>query len=391
MTPTIRVVMLIQGYLPRIGGAERQLAALAPLLNQRGVEIHVLTRKYAGLSAYEEMDGVPVHRLPIPGPKAMASLAYTASALPLIRRLQPDVLHAHELLSPTTTAVLAKRLMGMPVVTKILRGGTLGDLAKLHNKPGGLRRLASFKKQVDGFIAISDEIVGELTAVGVPPERQLFIPNGVDTQRFNPAQPSEKVALRQKLRLPEGLNVVFTGRLSPEKRVNDVITAWPAIRRHVPNANLLLIGSGDEEATLKEMAGDGVYFLGRIEDVAPYLRSADLFILPSETEGLSNALLEAMACGLPAVVTAVGGATDLIVHQKSGWLIPPKSEEAIHDAVATLLANEEMRNRLGTMARQKIMSEYTLNQTADRLVQLYRALISQQKASFSKPQLEVES
>ncbi|MCA9926611.1 MAG: glycosyltransferase family 4 protein, partial [Anaerolineales bacterium] len=329
MTQPLKVAMLIQGYLPRIGGAERQLAALAPLLRERGVEIHIITRRYPGLSAFELIDGVPVHRLPIPGPKALASLAYTVTAVPLLLRLRPHLIHAHELLSPTTTAVLSKRILGIPVVTKLLRGGVLGDLAKLKKKPGGLRRLDTFRQQVDAFITISREIDDELADVDIPASRRVFIPNGVDTNRFQPATTAEKKALCQRLNLPQGPLVIFTGRLSPEKRIDDVISVWPAIKQAHSDAALVIVGSGDEATRLETMGGDSVHFMGRIEDVAPYLRCADIFILPSETEGLSNALLEAMACGLASVVTTVGGATDLIAHQQSGWLIPAHAPEAI--------------------------------------------------------------
>jgi glycosyltransferase involved in cell wall biosynthesis len=102
----IRVAMIIQSYHPRVGGAERQLAALAPLLQAQGVDVHILTRRYAGLKSFEVIDGIPVHRLPIPGSRPVASLSFSLSAQPLLYRLKPNLVHAHELLSPTTTAVI---------------------------------------------------------------------------------------------------------------------------------------------------------------------------------------------------------------------------------------------------------------------------------------------
>jgi glycosyltransferase involved in cell wall biosynthesis len=160
--------MIIQAYHPHVGGAERQLMALVPLLQARGVEINILTRRYPGLKPFEMIGGAPVHRLPIPGPKPVASTAFTLAALPLLARLRPHVIHAHELLSPTTTAVAAKRLYNTPVVAKVLRGGVLGDIDKLQKKPLGQRRLATFRRQVDAFITISQEIDDELAALGVP-------------------------------------------------------------------------------------------------------------------------------------------------------------------------------------------------------------------------------
>lgn len=367
----LHVTMIIQAYLPLLGGAERQLAALAPLLEEQGVDVSVITRRYPGLKEFELIEGVPVYRLPVPGPKPVASLAFSLAALPLLRRLRPDVIHAHELLSPTTTAVTAKRRFHIPVVAKVLRGGTLGDLAKLEHKPFGRKRMQTFKQQVDRFIVISQEIDAELAAWGVAPEKRVFIPNGVDTQRFTPMPPPEKARLRQELGLGEGETAVYAGRLVPEKCVDQLIGLWPKVREIHACAQLLVLGTGPEEGRLTQLAGEGVHFLGNVADVAPYLQAADLFILPSATEGLSNAMLEALAAGLPVIATRVGGAPDIITHQKSGWLVAPHQPDEWLAAILTLFAQADKRHSLGQQGRQKVTAEYGLAATAVKLVELY--------------------
>ncbi|GIK57918.1 MAG: glycosyltransferase family 4 protein [Chloroflexi bacterium] len=369
--PRLHVAMMIQAYLPLLGGAERQLAALAPLLKNQGVDVSVITRRYPGLKKFELIDGVPVYRLPVPGPKSVASLAFSLAALPLLGRLRPDVIHAHELLSPTTTAVTAKRRLGIPVVAKVLRGGALGDLAKLEHKPFGRQRMQTFKQQVDSFIVISQEIDAELAAWGVAPEKRVFIPNGVDTQRFAPMRLPEKERLRQELGLGEGETAVYAGRLVPEKCVDQLIGLWPQIREIYSRAQLLVLGTGPEEKRLKQLAGEGIHFLGNVADVAPYLQAADLFILPSATEGLSNAMLEALAAGLPVIATRVGGAPDIITHQKSGWLVAPQQPDEWLEAILTLFALAEKRRDLGSQGRQKVVASYGLAATAEKLVGLY--------------------
>lgn len=368
----MHVTMIIQAYLPHVGGAERQLAALAPLLRARGVDVSIVTRRYPDMARFERIDGVPVHRLPVPGPKPTASLAFTLQALPLLRRLRPDVIHAHELLSPTTTAVAARRWLGVPVVAKVLRGGLLGDVAKLDRKPLGRLRLQAFRRQVDGFVVISREIDQELAARGIGPEKRFFIPNGVDTARFAPVTAAEKRRLRQELGLDAGELAVFTGRLAAEKQLDKLIALWPQVRACYPGAVLLLVGTGPEAARLAELAGPGVQFTGRVADVAPYLQAADLFVLPSATEGLSNALLEALAAGLPAIATCVGGAPDVITDQTSGWLLPPDAPPwQWLEAILSLLALADKRAHLGSNGRQKVVADYGLAATADALVALY--------------------
>lgn len=380
---SLSVAMIIQAYLPQIGGAERQLATLAPLLAEQGVTINVITRRYPGMSRFEVINDVPVYRLPVPGPKILASLSFTLAALPLLRRLQPDVIHAHELLSPTTTAAAAKRWLGMPVVAKVLRGGLLGDIAKLQGRFGGLRRLATFRQVVDGFIVISQEIDQELADWGVPVQKRFFIPNGVDTQRFRPVAAAEKTALRHQYGLPNGPMAIFTGRFVAEKCLDQVVELWPQVRAHSPQAQLLLAGSGPEEAALRQLAGAGVTFLGQVEDVRPYLQMADLFVLPSATEGLSNAMLEALACGLAVIATNVGGAPDVITHEESGWLLRPRHRESLLQALTTLCNQDELRLRFGQAGRQKVIQAYSLRTTAEQLVLLYHRFARQHGANLA--------
>lgn len=383
MNNPLQVAHIIQAYYPHVGGAEKQLAALAPLLKAHNVEVHILTRRYPGLAAFEEVDGVPVHRLPIPGPKAVASLSFTMSAIPLLRNLRPNLIHAHELLSPTTTAVLAKQLFGIPVVAKVLRGGLLGDIHKLQTRRTGPRRLELFKKHLSAFITISQEIDQELATAGVPAWQRPFIPNGVDTDRFAPLPPAKKQQLRTQLALPNGPMTIFTGRLVPEKRVDQLVEVWTAVRAAQPTATLLICGEGPEEATLRQMAGAGILFAGRVDDVAPFLKTADLFILPSATEGLSNALLEGMAAGLGCVATKVGGADDLITHRANGWLLEPDQPEQLQQAILAMIGNESERKKMGVAARQKVVNEYSLFKIASQLRQLYSQIAANPSASTS--------
>jgi len=375
MSEPLRVAMLIQAFYPRLGGAERQLASLAPLLKNLGVEIEIFTRRYdRSLTPFELINDVPVHRLPTPGPKPLAALSFSLSAIPMLAKFKPQVIHAHELLSPATTAVMAKRILGTPVVAKVLRGGELGDLAKLKKRAFGANRIASLKNGIDAFIVISSEIDVELAAIGVPPEKRTFIPNGVDLQRFIPG---DKAPLRRSLNLPDGLIVMFSGRLDPEKRVNQLVGIWADVMKIHPSATLLILGTGTEEEKLKQMAGKNVRFEGNIRDVAPYLRASDIFVLPSSTEGLSNSLLEAMASGLATIVTRVGGAMDLIQNGENGFLIQPDDPQSILSALQILLTNGELRTRFGSVSRKLIEKDYSLSAVADSLNVLYRKFASQ--------------
>lgn len=370
----LRVAMIIQRYYPHVGGAEKQLASIIPLLRQEDCEVHVITRRFDRLPRFEKINDVPVHRLPAPLPKPLASAMFTLSALPLLRKLRPDIIHAHELLSPTTTALLAKKIFRVPVVSKVLRGGILGDITKLERRKLGYKRIDNLVRNVDTFITISSEIDTELREVGISANRRCFIPNGVDTVRYSPSDQA-KEDLRKSLGLRQGPTVLFAGRLAPEKRLDQLLEIWPSIRELDPQANLILLGIGEDAARLKRMAPSEVVFPGSVKDVVPYLRAADIFALPSDTEGLSNALLEAMSCGLAVIATSVGGARDLVDHKETGWLIPPDSPGLLKAGLIELLRDSELRSSLGKYARERVIQKYSLPLVAHNLRLLYERIV----------------
>jgi glycosyltransferase involved in cell wall biosynthesis len=375
----MRVVMLVQSYhVASFGGAERQIASLAPLLKERGVEVHVVTRQNPGTVPYEEVLGVPVHRAPVMrGPKGdtLTAAAYTVYTLAQIGRLRPDVIHAHGLFSPTVAAVSARRVFGTPVVAKALRGGVLGDVIRVRRKPRGERRVRALGRDVDGFITISDEIRCELLSIGVPPDKCYYIPNGVDTSRFKPADPETKRIQRAAKGIADRPTVLYVGRLVPEKRVDTLLAVWDQLRAEFPQAQLLIVGTGPEEKALRAQAGEGVQFIGRVDDVPAWLQLGDIFVLPSISEGLSNSLLEAMAAGLPIIASAVGEAPHLITSDEDGWLIPPDDAPALTSALGSALRDLNRTQLIGRHNRERILNDFQLSTTADKLVELYQKVL----------------
>ena len=369
------VGMLIQGFYPRLGGAERQLQALIPPLRARGIDVTVVTRRYPGLAPRARVSHAAIYRVSIPGNRIVASLAYTLGALLVLARVRRrvQVIHAHELLSPTTTAILAGLVLRRPVVVKVLRGGQLGDINVLQAGCLGRLRFWLFRRLVNVFIAISDEIEAELRAAGVGADRIARIPNGVDVDRFKPAEASERMRIRASLDLDDQKVVLFLGRVSVEKGLDDLLDAWPSIQAREPNAILLIVGTGPHGPALEARAVAGVRFVATVDDPVCYLQAADSFVLPSHTEGLSNSLLEAMATGLPCVATAVGGSTDVIRADVDGWLVAPGDIEGLGAAIVEALSGEAARTR-GAAARARVSDAYSLQRTATHLAELYRRL-----------------
>jgi glycosyltransferase involved in cell wall biosynthesis len=367
--------MLIQGFYPRLGGAERQLQALIPPLGACGIDVTVVTRRYPGLAPRAIVSHAPIYRVSIPGNRFVASLAYTLGAFFALARVRRrvQVIHAHELLSPTTTAVLAGLVLRRPVVVKVLRGGQLGDIKVLQAGRLGRLRFWLFRRLVDVFIAISDEIEAELREGGVGADRIARIPNGVDVDRFRPAGASDRARIRESLGLQDRKVVLFLGRVSIEKGLDDLLDAWPSIRTREPHASLMIVGSGPHRSSLEARVVAGVHFVATVDDPVRYLQAADCFVLPSHTEGLSNSLLEAMATGLPCVATAVGGSTDVIRPGVDGWLVAPGDASGLGVAIVEALSPESARTR-GAAARARVADAYSLQRTATLLAELYRRL-----------------
>jgi glycosyltransferase involved in cell wall biosynthesis len=196
-----------------------------------------------------------------------------------------------------------------------------------------------------------------------------MIPNGVDTRTFTPGQPFEQDALR----------LICVSRLIGRKCVDYLIRAMPDIIRERPGARLMIYGEGNIRQQLVDLAREldleeRVVFVGRVprEELPECYRAADIFVLPSKNEGMSNAMLEAVASGLPVVGTSVGGNDVLVRDGENGVLVPPEDTAALADAVLRISKDPEAARQMGRRSRE-IAEEMTWRNVADAYVDLYRA------------------
>ncbi|MGB5934215.1 MAG: glycosyltransferase family 4 protein, partial [Anaerolineae bacterium] len=327
------VRMINIDFYPVLGGAQMHTLRLCRFLRAHGVDVEVITRHHPGLPYYEDVDGIPVYRTPIwHRSKITASLSFTFHAL---RRLAAgrgryQIIHSHEMLSPMTLGLIGRELLGAQLVINPHRGGYLGDMYKLKQRrplTGGMR-LSWARRRGDAFIAVSQEIASELQAGGIPEEKIKRIPYALETDHFRPLNGKERTALRRQLGLTEDLWTCFTGRLVEEKGIDLLLHAWAEVVQREPAARLLIVGDGDKRSCLEELAdrldlNRHVHFTGGVTDTVHYLQACDMYVQPSFTEGLPIAVLEAMACGLPVLATAVGGVTDLMRDGQNGLVSPP--------------------------------------------------------------------
>lgn len=373
----MRVCIAIQSFSPVVGGAQLQLERLLPELAAQGVEAVVLTKRHEERPDREVVGGAQVRRIGLRGASPAASTAFVLGTIAHLARnpRRYDLVHAFGALSEGAFALGATAL-GLPALVRVLRSGELGDFDRLGTKPAGQARIRALVGRAS-FVALSKEGVDELTALGIPPNRLFAIPNGVDLAVYRPPSATARAVARTELGFPsDSFLVVYTGRLRPEKQLDLLVRAIATL----PRAVLALVGEGPEQSRLATLAhelgaSDRIRLEGRQEGVERYLRAADVFALPSRSEGMSNSLLEAMACGLACVATPVSGVAELLGADR-GLIVPSGDGDALREALSRLSDNDADRRALGNRAAVLIRERYSLARTADLTVEAYRTLVA---------------
>ncbi len=299
----------------------------------------------------------------------------------LFRRLKPAIVHSRN--KSGLDALLPARLAGVPHCVHGEHGWDLHDLDGRSRKEQILRKLHS--PLVERYLTVSRNLRDYLVErVGIRPERITTICNGVDTAKFRPAA-SKPVALLPAALQGEGLVVIGTvGRLQPVKDQQTLLRAFAELVRDggeaAARARLLVVGNGPlREALGQQAQALGIEhltcFAGDRSDVAQWLQCMDVFVLPSLNEGISNTILEAMATGLPVLVTRVGGSVELVQDGRNGALFEPGDVDTLKRLLAGQLADPLARRRQGEQSRQMAVESFSLQAMVDGYRGAYERLI----------------
>jgi glycosyltransferase involved in cell wall biosynthesis len=374
----LRACYVVSYFHPFASGAEGQALAQGLELARRGHAVHVVTRAVPGYPVIDEdYHGVFIHRwIKTASAGPLFGLSFLAGVMAALRRLRSeiDLVHTHQGLWEAVATGLARPLLaGRPTLVQPASSGYYGEADELRRTRGsGLLRRAILANTA--FAAISAEIQRQWRDLGVAEARMIRMASGVDAERFRPGPSAVEAELLPRPR------AVFTGRLHPQKNLPLLLEAWTEVARRSP-ANLILVGPGNDRRNLVAMAdslgiADRVQFTGAVENPAEYLRAADLFVLPSVAEGMSNSLLEAMATGLPCVVSSIAGNTDLINDGLSGRLVGEPTAASWSKTLLELVENPAEARQLGDAARRRIDEEFALPVVVDRYLDLYRRMIA---------------
>jgi glycosyltransferase involved in cell wall biosynthesis len=363
-----RVLFCTLAYFPAAaGGAEHQARLQAEELVRRGHQVTVACPRLPGMRS-GKVNGVFVRRLPRANRRPFRTVTYlfslTLYLLSQARRF--DLVHVHLANLQADVVGLVATVLRRPVYVKLAAGGPKGEVARMRRiawatRYVGLRRAARVQ-------ALSAEIERDVASAGVEAGRVVRIPNGLDVTMFRTPTVEDRERARASLGLPpEGVLVLYAGRFVAYKGVPELVQAWAA--RRAREGTLVMVGTRNEaeDAVVEVPSGERLIVREWTDRVLPYYQACDVFVLPSHVEGMSNALLQALACGMTIVATRVGSAEELVCDGESGILVRPRDVDELAAALDRVIGDRDLRVRLGAAATRAVAQDFSIASVVDRI------------------------
>lgn len=347
------------------GGGERQVAGLCSHLQERGHEVKLICRPASKLREWATAKGIESC------PAEMKSTFVLSSILKLrsiIARERPDILHLHT----SRAHVLGSMAGKLAGVKTIIATRRMDDPIKMLWPNTG-----AYGAWTTAIVAISEAVRDVLISCGVDPSKIRLIPSGADISQFVSACADQSV--RAEFGGSAPLRLICTAAsLSVRKGVRYLLEAAALLKDSTTQFRVIIAGEGDQRAELEQMTkrlGIDCMFLGFYPDMARLLANIDIFVMPSLSEGLGVAVLEAMAAGKPVVASAVGGLKESVLGGKTGFLVPPADPQSLADAIKKLLVTPTLAEQFGAAGRARVRENYSLKNMALANESLYHELV----------------
>ena len=396
----LSVMMLTWEFPPRIiGGISPHVYHLSRSLARNGVKVYVVTCDFPGAPQHEVLDGVEVYRIDSyknPSPD-FATWVYLMNvnmqkeAATIIRNLggNVDVLHAHDWLVATAGIglkhVFRKPLFATMHSTEIgRRNGIHFDYERMIHETEAWLTYEAWK-----VICCSDYMVSHVRwAFGLPPDKQVMIPNGVDANVYAEIQNKDLTQFRSKFALPSERIVLFVGRLVYEKGIHVLVNAIPKVLEKV-NVKTIIVGNGYMKEQISGLVkGLGidrkVMFTGFVDDetLRKLQTCADVSVVPSLFEPFGIVALEAMAAKSPVVVSDTGGLGEIVDHDTDGIKVYTNNPDSLAWGITRILTDDKNANRLRNNAFKKIQEKYNWGRIAQQTEEIYRNVLNEYSKSF---------
>lgn len=348
------------------GGGERQYMTLAKSLKAGSLQVRLgCLRNYGAFS--EGLDGI----VEFPPGGSLFKLRAQRARLKLGRYLRANrvaIAHSFDFYS-NLMMIPSARLSGVPIVVGSQR--QLGDLIS----PFRNRVQNALFRWCDRVVCNSQAAASRLLRAGVKTERTVVIPNALPAAAFAESYPLLSP-------IPDGVRVAMIARMNdPAKRHDIFLEAAARLGEKHPKMEFVLVGDGDLRPGLEKLAaqlglGNRVVFLGERHDIPAVLASAEISVLPSISESLSNSIMESMAAGVPVVACRVGGNAELIRDGESGFLVSPENAEEMAERIDQLVRDPELRKSFGAAAR-KDAQRFTVERVAGEYERFYMSLLEE--------------
>jgi glycosyltransferase involved in cell wall biosynthesis len=397
-----KVCVLTETYYPIIGGGESQAILLNSGLVENNIQVLIVVRRnYPALKKEEVINNVRVRRIKPVGTGNFKRWIMIFTSVPVLikERKNYDLIFVSGFRTLGIPAVLISKIFRK---ISILKSDTLGEMSGNFFLPG-LQNIGVNKfpfllkvflyfrnmlfKKADAYVSLSKEITSEFKNSGVEQNKIYEIPNCIDPEKFFKVTEVEKVKLRTKLNLPEKAKIlIFTGRLVSSKGLPLLVNVWNEIQKKYKDVMLLIVGSGkdilfscEEEIRnyVKEnKLEENVRFTGfvNVDEIHEYVKSSDIFCLPSENEAFGISLVEAMACGLAPIATKVGGIKDIIQHNFNGFLMNVGDSKQLYDYIELLISDENLLKKMGENAILTVSQKYSKSIVVKSYIDLFKKL-----------------
>jgi glycosyltransferase involved in cell wall biosynthesis len=384
----LRLALVTRRFWPLVGGAETVMANLAAELRRQGHDVVLVTAQWEPEWPTQLVHReIPVVRLPNPRQRGWGTLRYMTALGRWFRQRREhlDLVYVSMLKHDAYVAVSLLKDSPCPVVLRAEGGGPLGDCHWQASARFG-KRIRRRCQKADALVAPSTAIQHELLEAGYHQQLVHFVPNGVpirepyDARRQQQARAALTDANWDLLAPPDAPVALFTGRLHDGKGLLTLVDAWRIVVQTHRDARLWLVGEGPLRDELFQRISDyelrrNILLPGVFDDVSELLIAADLFLLPSFEEGMSMALLEAMAARLPCIASDIPGNRHLINTGQHGLLTPPGDPAALAAAILELIADPLRARSLGEVAAERVAENFSVTQATQRHLELFGALI----------------
>ncbi|MGB9853494.1 MAG: glycosyltransferase family 4 protein [Candidatus Bathyarchaeales archaeon] len=399
MPHELKVMMLTWEFPPRIiGGISPHVYYLSKNLAKENAKIYVVTCDFPGAPEHETVDGVEVYRIDSyknPSPD-FASWVYLMNmnmqkeAAALANRIGGvDIFHAHDWLVATASIGL-KHVFRKPLLATIhsteigRRNGLHSDYEKMIHETEAWLTYEAWK-----VICCSNYMISHVKwAFGIPEDKLVMIPNGVDVKEYEKNANVDLSSFRMKFALPEEKIVLFVGRLVYEKGIHLLINAVPKILGKV-NAKFVIVGSGYMKESLSEIVRNmglahKVLFTGFLDDetLRNLQKCADVFVVPSLFEPFGIVALEAMAAKSPVVVSDSGGLSEIVEHDVTGVKVYPNNSDSLAWGVTRVLLDEKYANWLRENAYKKVKENFSWEKISRETKKVYKNVLNEYSKSF---------